>query len=329
MLIPGQNRLAKPEIVETPAFEDILARFKQTVVDTIAEDDPELAAEVEAALANEAEVVTKLVEAATVILQTQTRHYNEQIQQMLAWWSKGSNLDAKVADLGLERQLLDPGDPDANPPVPPTYESDQRLRLRYFLAPHAPAAGSRLHYRAEALTLSDRALVSVDAPDSGVVTVTYRFDRDSWPAQIKDANGRRVEPGRVRVTVLARDGDGTPSAELLDAVRAHFARPDVSPETDDIEVAAAEILPWSISGIAYIYPGPDATLTQQTAVAALQDYADEQHALGGSVEPSWVYAKLHEAGAVSIDLASPLAGIAADDHQAPWCESIAIEVRTL
>ena len=329
MLIPGQNRLAKPEIVETPKFEDLLARFKQTVVDAIAEDDPDLAAEVEAALANEAEVATKLVEAATVILQTQTRHYNEQIQQMLAWWAKDSNLDAKVADLGLERQLLDPGDPDANPPVPPTYESDDRLRLRYFLAPHAPAAGSRLHYRNEALTLSDRALVSVDAPEAGVVTVTYRFDRDSWPAQIKDANGRRVEPGRVRVTVLARDGDGTPSAELLDAVRAHFARPDVSPETDDIEVVAAEILPWSISGVAYIHPGPDATLTQQTAVDALQAYADEQHVLGGSVEPSWVYAKLHEAGAVSIDLASPLAGIAADDHQAPWCESIDIEVRTL
>lgn len=329
MMIPGQNTLSKPAIVEVPAFETLLARFKQTIIDAVAAEDADLAAEVEATLANEAEVGTKIIEAATVILQTQTRYYNEQIQQMLAWWATGSNLDAKVADLGLERQLLDPGDPDAYPEVPPTMEDDESLRLRYFLAPHAPAAGSRLHYRAEALTLSDRAQVSVDAPEEGVVIVTYRFDRDSWAAQIKDANGRRTDVGTVTVTVLGRAGDGTPADELLDAVRAHFARDDVRPETDDVIFQGAEILEYTINAVAYIYAGPDAAITQTAAVEALQGYADEQHVLGGEIDPSWIDYHLHAAGAVRLDVTAPAAPIVADYYQAPYCTAINIEVRTL
>jgi len=329
MQIPGQNRLAKPEIVETPAFEDLLSRFKQTVIAAIQEEDPDQAAEVGAALDNEAEVVTKLLEAATVVLQTQTRHYNEQITQMLAWWAEGSNLDAKVADLGIKRQTITEADPSAYPPVPAVMEDDDRLRLRYFLAPHAPAAGSRLHYRAEGLTLSDRAKVTVETPKAGEVVVRYQFEPDSWAAQVKDVKARRTAPGEVTVAVLGRDGDGTPSADLLDAERAHYDRDDVRPETDDVVVKAATIIPYQISAKAYIYPGPDSALTESAAVASLQEYADEQHALEGAVDPSWVYHHLHESGAIKVDLLDPLAPISAAWDEAPYCTGISVEVLTL
>jgi len=329
MQIPGQNRLAKPEIVETPSFEDFLDRFKQTVIAAIQEEDPEQAAEVEAALANEAEVGTKLLEAATVILQTQTRHHNEQITQMLAWWAEGSNLDAKVADLGLERQTITEADPSAYPPVPAVMEEDDRLRLRYFLAPHAPAAGSRLHYRAEGLTLSDRAKVTVETPSAGEVVVRYQFEPDSWAAQVKDVKAKRTAPGEVTVAVLGRDGDGTPSAGLLDAERAHYDRGDVRPETDDVVVKAATIITYQINAKAYIHPGPDSALAESAAAARLQEYADEQHALAGEVDPSWIYHHLHESGAVKVDLLEPLAPISAAWDEAPYCTSIAVEVLTL
>lgn len=329
MLIPGQNKLAEPEIVEVPRFETLLEQFKQTAVDYIAQGDAELATRVAETLESESEVFTKLVEASVVILQAERRYKNAQIKQMLAWWAEGSNLDARVADLGLERQTISEGDPNAFPPVPAEMEEDERLRLRYFLAPHAPAAGSRLHYRAEGLTLSDRARVTVEAPSEGEVVIRYLFEPDSWAAQVKDVKARRTQPGEVTVAVLGREGDGTPSAELLDAERAHFDRDDVRPETDEVIVKAATILPYQIRAVAYIYPGPDSVLTEDAAIDRLQAYADEQHALGGSVDPSWIYHHLHESGAVKIDLLEPLAAISADWDEAPYCSAIEIEVLTL
>ena len=330
MLIPGQNRLAAPAIVETPPFEDLLERFKLTVVDAIAAEDPALAAEVEAALANEAEVATKLLEAATVILQTQTRHYNEQIQQMLAWWAKDTNLDAKVADLGLKRQTVDEGDPDAFPPVPPEMEDDESLRLRYFLAPYSFSnAGPQLAYRFHAMTLSNRPDITVEAPDEGVVVVTYRLPSGTLAGQVKDAVGKRTAPGAVRVAVLSREGDGTPSEALLDEVRDHFSRTDVAPATDDITVAGAQILPWSCAAVMWINRGPDMSVAQSDAVARVQAYADEQHRLGGYIETTMLAAAMHNAGAVRVEVNMPTEAVAADDFAAPYCTGIAIEVRRL
>ena len=331
MLIPGQNTLAKPEIVKVEAFEDLLEQFKAGAIAYVAESNPAMAEQLEEAFGNEAELATKLVEALAVRLQTHMRQYNERIVQQFAWWAEGTNLDAKLADLGLSRQVLDEGDPNAFPPVPATLEEDGHARLRYYLAPHAPAAGSRMHYRAEVLTLDDRANVTVETPEAGRVVVTYTLAPGGYAAQIKDGNGRMIDPnsGKVAVTVLARDGDGTPSAELLEEVRKHFARNDVRPESDEVTVQAAEILEYEIYAIAWINAGPDAQLTEEAAVAALQGYADEQHVLGGEVDPSWIDYHLHAAGAVRLDVQLPAAPVVAADHQAPYCTAINVEVRTL
>lgn len=74
-------------------------------------------------LENESELLTLALEAFCVRLQTHERKYNARIKQMLAWWATGSNLDARLADMGLERQLLDPGDPAAFPPIPPVLKA--------------------------------------------------------------------------------------------------------------------------------------------------------------------------------------------------------------
>lgn len=331
MLIPGQNKLAKPEVVKVESFEVMLAGFKATVLAHIAKSDPAMAAQVAEALANEAELATKLIEASVVALQTHTRKYNERIEQMLAWWAEGSNLDAKVADLGIERQVLVSGDPSAFPPVPAQLEEDDRLRLRYYLAPHAPAAGSRMHYRHEVLTLGDRARVDVQAPEAGKVVVTYTLRPDGFAAQVKDGNGLQVAPGtgEVRVTVLARAGDGSASPELLQAVRAHFARPDVAPATDLVTVQGAEILPYQIKAKAWVNSGPDSTLTIAEAERQLQVYASETHQLGGRVDRSWIDYALHSAGAVRLEVIEPLVSVVGGAHQAPYCTGIELEVLTL
>lgn len=329
MLIPGLNQLAEPEIVKVEQFETLLEEFKADTLAYIQERDPEKAARVAESLENDGELLSLLLQAMTVRLQTHERRYNARIKQMLAWWAEGSNLDARLADMGLERRVISPGNPNAFPPVPAEEESDADARIRYYLAPHAPAAGSRLQYRREAMTLGERATVTVEAPTANQVVVTYTFGADSMAAKVKDANGRRTAPGEVAVTVLARAGDGTPPADLLEAVRRHFARDDVRPETDLVTVQAAEIVRYRIRAIVYINTGPDAALTKSQAEAALATYAAERHILEGYVDPSRIDYVLHAAGAERLELLEPLAPIECTASQAPYCEGVEIEVRTL
>lgn len=329
MLIPGQNQLAEPAIVKVEEFEPLLAEFKAFVVEFVATRSPESAAKLEVSLQNESELLTIALEAFTVRLQTQERKYNARIKQMLAWWAEGSNLDARLADMGLERQVISPGDAMAFPPVLPVMESDDDARLRYYLAPHAPAAGSRMQYRREVLTLGERPIVSVDPVTAGVVNVKYTFSPDGFAAQVKDGNGRRTAPGQVTVTVLSRQGDGAPSEVLLGAVRTHFARPDVKPETDQVLVQGAQIINYKIRAIAYINSGPDAALTASAAEAQLQKYADACHRLEGRVDLTWIDYTLHNAGATRLEILEPLAPIATTAAQAPYCTAVEVEVRTL
>lgn len=329
MLIPGQNQLAEPAIVTIEAFEDLLAEFKTFVVEYVGARSPESAAKLVVSLENESELLTLALEAFCVRLQAHERKYNARIKQMLAWWATGSNLDARLADMGLERQLLDPGDPAAFPPVAPIFESDDDARLRYYLAPHAPAAGSRMQYRREIFTLGERPAVKVETAAAGVVRVTYTFDPDGYAAQVKDGNGRRTAPGEVTVTVLSREGDGTPSEALLDGVRRHFARPDVRPETDLVIVQAADIKNYKIRVVAKINAGPDSGLTKVAAQQQLQAYANACHRLEGRVDPSWIDYTLHSAGAVQLEILEPVEPIVTTAFEAPYCTGVEVEVDTL
>ena len=82
----------------------LLAEFKAFVVEYVATRAPQSAAKLKASLDNESELLTLALEAFCVRLQTHERKYNARIKQMLAWWATGSNLDARLADMGLERQ---------------------------------------------------------------------------------------------------------------------------------------------------------------------------------------------------------------------------------
>ncbi len=329
MLIPGLNQLAEPEIVKVEAFESLLAEFKAEVLAYVQAHDPERAARLAEALENDSDLLAMILQAFTLRLQSHERKYNTRIKQMLAWWAEGSNLDARLADMGLERRQIAAGDPGAFPAVPPVLESDDDARLRYYLAPHAPAAGSRLHYRREALTLGDRAAISVERQGARQLVVTYTFDEASAASQVKDATAVRTAPGLVTVTVLGRSGSGAPDAALLGAVRAHFARDDVAPETDTITVEPAEILAYQQRAIIYINVGPDAALVEASARSGLESYAAQQHRLQGYVDPAHITAHLVSAGAARLEIIEPAAPIECTASQAPYCTGIEIEVRAL
>lgn len=328
-MLTDRNYLPAPEAIARPEFEAVVAQFKADYVANIKASDPALADEIEVTLEQPGALLTKMCETFAQYLLNEIERRNQQAKQLLPGWSRGSNLDNMVAHQGIQRQVLDPGDSDAWPVIPPVQESDDHLLLRYLLQSHAPAAGSRMQYKASCLTLDERALVTVDKPSPDKVQLTYILQPDGIATQIKDGNGLMPTPGHVTVTILAREGDGTASPELLDHVRDHFARPDVSPGTDQITVQGAEIIPYTISAIAWIGRGPDSQITEISLRQKLQAYADKQHLLDAVIQPSFITHILHDAGAVKREIIEPVADIDCAPHQAPYCMGITVEVRVL
>ncbi|EOD9110305.1 baseplate J/gp47 family protein [Vibrio parahaemolyticus] len=330
MFLLDRNQLKRPEVLTVMPFEDRLAKLKQTVLDSIRKTDPELAEELQKTFENEAELITKLLEAFTIILQNRDRAENEKACQMFGVFADESDMiDVIVSALGVVRQVLDPGDPNAFPPVPPTMESNDSVLTRYFLAVHALAStGTAKGYQFHAMTLDGKPVMEIESPEEGKIVVTYTYKEHPFSGQVKDARSVHVREGVVDVFVLSHQGDGVPSAELVNAVQAHLDRDEIGQETDLITVKPAGIERYQVRATVTISQGPDSVLTKEAAEEAVAKYATLQHRLAGSVEQTMLYHVLHSAGAKKVELHEPAKSIAAAESKAPYCEAIDITVVT-
>ncbi|WP_051560186.1 baseplate J/gp47 family protein [Marinobacterium jannaschii] len=330
-MLTNRNELPAPEAVARPDFEEYVARFKAVYVGLVRAEDPELAASVEKVLDNEGELLTKMAETFTIMLTNEVQRRNQQVLAVLPGFSKGADLDNVVSNHGIKRQVLDEGDPAAFPPVPPVKESDDDLLLRYWLAPHAPAAGSRLFYKFQCLTLDAKPRITLDKPAPNQVRLTYTFNEGGQAARIRDGDGvrRAIGTGEIDVPVLSRDGDGTPDSELLDAVRLHFGRDDTGVETDVVSVIPAEIVSYQQHVRVWIGNGPDAGISQAEFEERLQAYADESHRLGAVVEPGYISHLMYGAGGKRVEVVEPATSVECTRLQAPHCSGITVEVLTL
>lgn len=326
-MLLDRNQLPPPEAITRPDFDALVSQLRDQLLSRLRQDSPALADQLAEGLAQPGELISKLLDTFAQYLLNEIERRNEQARQLLPAFASGDNLDHLVAHQGLERQLLDPGDPHAIPPRPARRETDQALLLRYLLQPHAPAAGSRMAYRAAVLTLDERARISVSKPAPDQVQLTWQLDSTGTAARIRDGNGLRSGPGKVQITVLAQAGDGSAPADLISAVAQHFARDDVAPCTDQISVQSADIIRYRQRAIATLAPGPDAQISQQQLEQELQRYANEQHRLGGEIRPDYISHLLYQQGARRADVSEPASAIHCQPHQAPWCEGIDVEVR--
>lgn len=330
MYLPDRNKLQRPNALIVVPFEERLSRFKAVAVEYVRQSDPVLADELAITFENEAEVITKLIEVFTVILQNRDRAENEKACQMFAALADDNEMiDVIVSALGVVRQVMDPGDPNAFPAVPPTMESNDSVLTRYFLAVHALAStGTAKGYQFHAMTLGGKPTMSIDSPDENTVVVTYKFSPNDNAGKVKDARSVFVSEGVVDVFVLAHGGNGVPSSDLLQAVTQYLKRDDIGQETDNLTVKAAKIKPYKIKAEVTISQGPDSALTQDAADKAMAKYADLQHRLEGAIERSMIYYELHSIGAKHIKIAEPLDDIAGDQSTAPFCTEIEITVVT-
>jgi phage-related baseplate assembly protein len=138
------SQLPAPNVVETLDFEQILAAMKTDLI----ERDASLAD----TLQLESEPLVKLLEVCAYRELLLRQRINDASRAVMLATATGSDLDHLAALFGVERQFIDAGDAKAQPPIPPTFESDERLRYRVPLALRSVStAGALASYRYHAL----------------------------------------------------------------------------------------------------------------------------------------------------------------------------------
>lgn len=281
--------LPPPEVVEQISYDQQLNQLKASLAeiypdfDALVESDPAI----------------KVLEVMAYELVRYRQQKNEDLKAVMLAYSKGSDLDHLGALVGVLRLTIDPGKPEAAPPIPPIMETDTDYRARIQMAPEDfTNAGTGPRYRSVAMASH---------------------------GDIKDASAISPAPGQVSIAILSRVGDGTPTSAALNAVRSAVMAPDVYQLTDQVSVISASITRYQVQAELHLQTGPDGELVMDEARANLQRYVTGQHGIGRPVTQSGLYAALHVPGVDRVELKKPTADILPDSGSAAWCESFTVQ----
>jgi len=286
------SRLPPPQVVETLSIEQIFESMRSHLL--------ELSPELADALNVESEPLTKLLQVCAYREYHVRQRVNEATRAVMLAFASGSDLDQIGANYGVARLIVEPGDPAAFPPVPPTYESDDDYRTRIQL--------------------------SLDGYTTAGSRSSYVFHGLSADGRVKDVSAVSPAPGMVTVYVLSREGDGTASEELLENVSAALSAERVRPMTDQVTVQSAAIVTYTIEAELELDHGPDPEVVRAAAVTAAQQYANEIHRIRSDVALSGIYHALHQPGVRRVRLLAPTSDIAISEGQAPYCTAITVTI---
>jgi phage-related baseplate assembly protein len=278
------SKLEAPDLIDQFDFETIFANSLAQFLTLM----PEFSA------TTEADPLYKVIQLFAAREMNLRQLINEKAKQCMLAFATGINLDHLGALFGVNRLILDPG--NAALSIAPTMESDSDFRRRIQLAPEG---------------------FSVAGPEGA-----YVYHALSAHSDVLDASATSPAPGDVVVTVLSRTGDGTPSSDVLNAVRTTLTDSDVRPLTDAVTVVAARIIPFTVQAQIYTYAGPDSEVVMAEARRRLNTYLAESHRLGRDVPESAIKAMLFADGVQRVVLISPASDVQITRSQAPYCTSI-------
>ena len=293
--IIDMSKLPAPVVVAVPEFEAILAVLKADLIDVMPAD---LRASAAATLALESEPLTKWMQRLAYQIVVEHSARNDSAHAVMLAYSRKSDLDQLGAFFGVQRLTITEANPAAVPPVDAVMEDDDTFRARIQLAPRG---------------------YSVAGPVGA-----YVYHAKTADGQVLDAAASSPTPGRVVVSVLAREGSGVPTQALLGKVNAAVNAEDVRPLTDEVIVQAAGIVPYQIVGKVYTMPGPDSSSVITTALQRIEAYAEAMHRIGRRPTLSGIYAALHIEGVQRVELTSPATDVAVGETQASWCTAITV-----
>lgn len=246
----------------------------------------------------ESDAVVKLLEVGAYRKVLNRARINDAAKALLLAYAKGSDLDQLAANVRLQRLVIQAEDLDAVPPVPAVLEEDDALRERVQLVYEGlTTAGPRNSYILHARNAS------------GLVA---------------DATAESPAPAEVVVTVLALEGNGTASPDLLSTVGAYLNDDDVRPVADRVTVQSAQILPYRIDAQVYLAGnGPENEAVLAQCIARLEAWVNPRRRLGVEVARSAVDAQLHIGGVARVEIPG-WADIKPSKAQAAWCEGFTV-----
>jgi phage-related baseplate assembly protein len=278
------------------SFENILA----AMLEDLQSRDPSFSALLES------DPAYKILEVAAFREMLIRQRVNDGARAVMLAYATGGDLEQLASLFGVTRKTLDIGNPDALPPILPTYENDAALRYRTQLALDGlSTAGPIGAYKFHALSVTGVKDVGVQGPPD-------------------------TSPGVVLVTVMAGAGTGAADSNLLAAVSAALNNEDVRPLTDQVTVQTVTVLTFQIVATLYIPNGPDPDIVLQNALASVNAYVASQQKVGADIRISALYASLNVSGVDHVTLASP--GVTTDflctAAQTAHCTAITLTTAT-
>jgi phage-related baseplate assembly protein len=144
----------------------------------------------------------------------------------------------------------------------------------------------------------------------------YRYQALTASPQIADVNVDSPFPGQVRVSVLSKLGNGTPSPGLLAAVDAVMQSDAVRVITDQVTTVGAVIQTVNVQAQVWLLPETPATVFETLEETLRSAFATES-GLGWDVTLSWLIAKLHQPGVQRVVLQAPTERFICDANTAP------------
>ncbi|HID8083207.1 TPA: baseplate assembly protein [Serratia marcescens] len=289
------SQLPAPIVVEVLDYEDILAERKATLISLYPEEQREAVART---LALESEPIVKLLQENAYREVILRQRVNDAAKAVMLAHATGEDLDQLGANFNTPRLVITPADESTIPPTPAVMEADEDYRLR----------------------LQDAFEGMSTAGSAG----SYRYHARSADGRVADVTAISPSPANVTVTVLSRDGDGTASAELLQVVRDALNDEDVRPVADRVIVQSAQIAPYVIEAVLYLYPGPEVAPILDTANKRLRAYVQNMRRLGRSIRRSSMNAALTVEGVEHVEIIKPAADIVLDKTQAGYCTGVNI-----
>ncbi|MFK0086497.1 baseplate J/gp47 family protein [Pseudomonas sp. NPDC090755] len=319
--------LPPPEVLETLEFEtlyqQVLGTFRLQMGDqwtAVLESDP----------------VVKLLEVAAYQQLLGRARVNDAARASLLAYAKGTDLDNRVADYGVQRLVIAAADPDAVPPLAAVMESDTALRYRTRLSLEAlSVAGSRGAYEYHGLSASANvASVSVDSPTFKGVPVSAALQAQLPAGAIVvvcdyDAGLSNPLPGDVSLAVLPRIDSPVDGAQLVTAVQTALSAEDVRPLTDRPRTRLGLPNGFSVVATLELEAGPDPVVVKAAALAELDLAIAEARRLEGLLPLSAIYAALHVSGVRRVRIMQPVADVLSDKRHYPSCNGITLTTEVL
>lgn len=282
------TRFDNVNLTGLPAPEVIETLDYEAILSDLRDDLVARMPEIENVIDLESEPARKLMEAFAYRELILRARINDSARAVLLPFAGGADLEAIGALFGVARQ---------------DGEDDDRLRRRILLAPEAyGTAGAAGAY------------------------VYHALSQAPWARDVSACKCRNGRPGIVQVNVMADGDDPKPTSAQIRDIADFFARGDVTPMTDMVQVMPPVIKPVTIKARLTLYPGPQAGPVRDAAIKRLTDWAEENRMLGHDLRRSAVMHRLHIEGVHNVYLEAPVEDLICEAHECYRIDGITVTV---